>query len=325
MPIFHCYKCKSSGILGHHLKKTLKDDLYDKFTANAKASEQQAKVKKCFCCHTAYKVIYFEGSSSKIYLDFCTKCAILWFDAGESKEVPMNTKADFTRDDSGLEVSVQEGWSHDAMEDTLLGLVQVHHDGPTLQKQKYDFPLLTLAMTFIFFLFIKSKSTLAFFAYLPHSGALRELLTLPMHGFVHADLRHVLGNAFFLLLFGSQVERYIGRSYVISLFLLGTVLSGLAYRFSGMSLPLVGSSAGVFALMGTFLREFPKAKLGFRRNLLLFRGMTRLNFDIRIPAYLYILGYVIFNLILLPTQFHGSGIHHLGHLVGFLAGYFIAL
>lgn len=83
--------------------------------------------------------------------------------------------------------------------------------------------------------------------------------------FTHSGLSHLLGNMFFLLLFGCYLERREGGALVLMVFLGTGVLAALAFLLmTGATLaPLVGASGAVSGLMGYFCARYFRAKIQF--------------------------------------------------------------
>jgi len=85
-------------------------------------------------------------------------------------------------------------------------------------------------------------------------------LSLLTYGFVHAGWTHVLFNMWSLWVFGNAVNRRLGNSYYVMIYLGSILAIGLLARmFSGGF--LVGSSGGVFAVMGVALMLLPSARV----------------------------------------------------------------
>ena len=84
--------------------------------------------------------------------------------------------------------------------------------------------------------------------------------------FTHSGLSHLLGNMFFLLLFGCYLERREGGALVLMIFLGTGVLAALAFLLmTGATLaPLVGASGAISGLMGYFCARY------FRERILYF-------------------------------------------------------
>ncbi len=77
-------------------------------------------------------------------------------------------------------------------------------------------------------------------------GAL-HLLTVP---FVHAGAVHLTLNVLALLVFGPWVERLMGRVRMLLVFVLASVVSGLAVAATSRPTLLVGASGAIFGLAG---------------------------------------------------------------------------
>ncbi|NYJ20991.1 rhomboid family intramembrane serine protease [Glaciibacter psychrotolerans] len=65
---------------------------------------------------------------------------------------------------------------------------------------------------------------------------------------------HVLLNMYTLWIFGSMLERMLGRGLYISLYLMGAVAGSLGVLFlADPRIPVVGASGAIFAVIGAFL------------------------------------------------------------------------
>ncbi len=97
---------------------------------------------------------------------------------------------------------------------------------------------------------------------------LLELLELGVAPFVtyallHAGPLHVLCNVLFLRLFGGTLERLAGRARMLWILLAGVVLGALGQLLVEpmRAVPMVGISAGVFALAGAYFARVPRARV----------------------------------------------------------------
>jgi hypothetical protein len=92
------------------------------------------------------------------------------------------------------------------------------------------------------------------------SGALVPLVTSM---FLHGNLLHLIGNMWFLWLFGDNVEDRLGRVR----FLLLYVLSGLAAGWSQVLVnwdavtPIIGASGAVAGVLGAYMITYPYARV----------------------------------------------------------------
>ncbi len=149
------------------------------------------------------------------------------------------------------------------------------------------------------------------------------------HLAVHGDLLHLLGNLYFLVLFGRHIECCFGRRRLLGLFLLSGLLGGLLHGWvTGHA--LIGASGAVFGVLVFYVCQYPKARviwlpLGWiSRAALLFwaRGWIARGY----PVSIYLLIYGGFQLLLLYEQLAFDGrVSALAHLGGGLMGALIWL
>ena len=107
---------------------------------------------------------------------------------------------------------------------------------------------------------------------LPDSGGLHgQYWRLLTFGFLHFDLVHILENTTCLFLGGTIVEYRVGSVATISLFAIGSVLSGAAIMLKHVVIPdvgvSVGASGGMFATLGgaaVLLQRVPAANPSVR-------------------------------------------------------------
>jgi membrane associated rhomboid family serine protease len=144
----------------------------------------------------------------------------------------------------------------------------------------------------------------------------KNLLSLITSMFLHADILHLGLNMFFLLVSGDAVERELGSSRFLVLYLAFGVIAGLfhSYLNSASVIPAIGASGAIFGVLAAFAILFP-----FRWLLKLFGFIP-----IPLPAILF-----VFITILTETAYVSSGVienvAHTAHVGGFLAGVFLTL
>jgi membrane associated rhomboid family serine protease len=96
---------------------------------------------------------------------------------------------------------------------------------------------------------------------LAHWDDSAQWLTLFTHQFLHGGVAHVLGNCWFLWIFGKNVEDRLGPLQ----FLLFYLLSGLAAATlqvvvdPGSPVPMLGASGAISGVLGAYLLLFPTA------------------------------------------------------------------
>jgi membrane associated rhomboid family serine protease len=139
--------------------------------------------------------------------------------------------------------------------------------------------------------------------------------------FLHAGWLHLIGNMWFLWLAGAILEDTWGRViYPVFYFAAGAAaLQFHAWFNPGSSVPTLGASGAVAALMGAFLMRFPTTKIEVAVVLGL-RSMTNLALGkgIRFKAAAYwLLPLWVLMEILSGSIFGGSsGVAHWAHVGG---------
>ena len=81
--------------------------------------------------------------------------------------------------------------------------------------------------------------------------------------FLHDNLLHLLGNLLFLWVFGRGLERRIGATGVLALFVAGGVAASLGYVMVNpeSTTPMLGASGAIAALMGAYLVLQPSRRI----------------------------------------------------------------
>jgi membrane associated rhomboid family serine protease len=98
--------------------------------------------------------------------------------------------------------------------------------------------------------------------YLPTS---RNPLRMITYAFAHGGWMHLIGNMLFLWLVGLNLEDRWGRWRFLAFYLVGAVVSALAFRalHTSGTTPLVGASGAIAAVMGAFALCYPSTKIRF--------------------------------------------------------------
>ncbi|MHC4068935.1 MAG: rhomboid family intramembrane serine protease [Planctomycetota bacterium] len=77
------------------------------------------------------------------------------------------------------------------------------------------------------------------------------------YAFLHNGIKHIVGNMFFLYLFGNNVNDKLGNVGYVCLYLAGAVFSGIGHVLMSSS-PVLGASGAVAAVTGAYLVLFPQ-------------------------------------------------------------------
>ncbi len=158
----------------------------------------------------------------------------------------------------------------------------------------------------------------------PDAQGLAWLSGLLLYPFVHGDWFHLLGNLYFLLLFGRNIECVFGRRRMLGLFFISSMLGGLLH-LAFHDVGLIGASGGVFGLLVFYVLQFPKARVmwipfGLAGRLLAI-SLLREYLVKGYPVWIYLLIFGAVQLLILWEQLFFNGqISALAHIGGGLAG-----
>jgi membrane associated rhomboid family serine protease len=132
--------------------------------------------------------------------------------------------------------------------------------------------------------------------------------------FLHAGIFHLLGNMYFLLVFGDNVELHLGRPKYSALLIVSTLIAGL-FQIVASNTPtlMIGASGGIFGVVTYYLFVFPKQEFG-----VLFFGRWK-----KVRA-------IVLFLVFVLTQLYGmslasDGVAYFAHAGGMLAGFLFSL
>ncbi len=138
--------------------------------------------------------------------------------------------------------------------------------------------------------------------------------------FMHGGWLHLIGNMWFLWLFGNDIEASMGHSRFAVFYLLCGVVAAATQVFvdrrSGV--PMVGASGAISGVMGAFIFLYPRVRV---------QTLLTLGFfvtTVTLPAYV-MLGYWFVLQLLLGTVGlvapAGGGVAVWAHVGGFLTGF----
>ena len=143
------------------------------------------------------------------------------------------------------------------------------------------------------------------------------------HMFLHASWMHIIGNMWFLWIFGNNVEDSMGHARFVAFYLLcGLAAAGLQMLSNPESaIPMVGASGAIGGVMGAYVLLYPRVNV----HMLFWFGFYVTTFAI--PAF-WMLGYwfllqLVGGVFSLGAQ--GGGVASWAHVGGFVAGALLVL
>jgi membrane associated rhomboid family serine protease len=144
------------------------------------------------------------------------------------------------------------------------------------------------------------------------------VLTIFTSMFLHGGWMHLIGNMWFLWIFGNNIEEAMGRLRFFLFYLICGLLASTTHILfnTGSTLPMIGASGAVAGVLGAYLLLYPRARVLTFVFLFFFFRL------IYIPAG-FMLGYW-FLIQILNTSAAGAraagGVAFWAHVGGFIAG-----
>ncbi|HEY6560819.1 MAG TPA: rhomboid family intramembrane serine protease [Polyangiaceae bacterium] len=133
--------------------------------------------------------------------------------------------------------------------------------------------------------------------------------------FLHGGWMHLIGNMWFLWLFGNNVEDSMGRGRFIAFYLLCGLGAALAQVFADPSsiVPMVGASGAISGVMGAYIVLYPRVRVF---------TLIPLGFfitSLALPAWV-MLGYWMVLQVIGGLGGADAGVAFWAHVGGFVAG-----
>ena len=137
--------------------------------------------------------------------------------------------------------------------------------------------------------------------------------------FLHGGWTHLIGNMFFLYIFGDNVEDAFGHLGYLAFYLVTGVIASLVWMLTefGADIPAIGASGAISAVLAAYFVLFPNARV---------RTLVTLGFIwqvVRVSAATMIGFWFVYQLLLAFLALD-TGVAYFAHIGGFIAGLIIA-
>jgi len=146
-----------------------------------------------------------------------------------------------------------------------------------------------------------------------------NLITVITAMFLHAGIVHLVGNMVFLLAFGPQLEDVMGAIPYAVFYLLGGLAATAAQVAVDphLSIPSLGASGAIAAVMGGFLITFPEDRIRTLIVIVIFINVAFIPAIVLIGIWFLI---QLFNAFGALTELQTGGVAYMAHVGGFIFG-----
>jgi membrane associated rhomboid family serine protease/Zn-finger nucleic acid-binding protein len=281
--LWGCDKCQGRAVSVNLLRRTVSRDYVNTLWQHAR-NLPAGPGKACPTCSKATVEVATDGITQPLMVDVCKRCHFVWLDVGESGELPLlppkpKNEPELSQEARELlalhkveqlarEARQQDGsppaewWQVIA---TLCGL-PIEEDAAPARR----LPWITWSVGFLMVLatalaFQNLTAVIQEWGMIPANPLRHNGLTFLTSFFLHGGVLHLLGNLYFLIIFGDNVEDFLGKTkYALLLFgatLLGDVCHVLLDPQS--QIPTIGASGGISGIIAFYALKFPHVRLTF--------------------------------------------------------------
>ena len=148
-------------------------------------------------------------------------------------------------------------------------------------------------------------------------------LSLLTSMFLHGGWMHLIGNLWFLWIYGDNIEDILGRVQYVLFYLGCGVAAGLVHLFFNLDsrLPTVGASGAIAGVMGAYMVKYPHARITTLLPIIIFFTTVEL------PAWFILIYWFVIQIFSGVGELASStggvqqgGVAWFAHVGGFLAG-----
>jgi len=296
--------------------------------------------RKCLSCGATMDNYSFSNNDDdddrSVVLSMCRSCDLVWFEGGARQELDSilndkqpqaesppkpQTEASIDRVFSTAPVTTT-GWK---LLPALFGL-PIECSAGKLQRKPIAtwataFLLAAVLMVIMGFTDWESLAKAIWgWGLIPARAMRHGGLTFVTSFFLHAGWGHLIGNVYFLLVFGDNVEDNLGWLGFIGVTTAGHLGGMLLYMLvtSSWDIPCVGASAGISGILGCYAIILARTRLGWLVIVPFKWTLTIL----RIPALAVLGGYAALQAIhaMQAADRFGGGTAYAAHLGGLAVG-----
>ena len=150
-----------------------------------------------------------------------------------------------------------------------------------------------------------------------HFTTSQEVLPFLTSLFLHGGFLHLVGNMWFLYIFGDNVEGRLGHLRYLVFYVLCGLAAGASHLVLNWhsNVPTIGASGAIAGVMGAYLILYPRAKILTLLPIFFFYTY------VEVPAFIFLGIWFLFQFVIAAAfAGHPGGIAWGAHIGGFLFG-----
>ena len=338
-----CTSCNGRAVTLQMLRKMVSRPVVNQLWQKVQA-EGNAHRRDCPGCRRKMTQVTVRTGRLTEEIDVCRGCYFVWFDHRELESLPGNRTRppqDRGRDEDAASMrrlpleareavararleTVKAQQAREAEADTapeewwhvLIGYlgVPIEYNDTPLQGRPWLTWLLTAAIAAVSLLaFRHLEAAVTNWGLVPAQFARHFGLTFITSFFLHGGFAHLLGNLYFLWIFGDNTEDVLGKGRYLLLIALAALAGDILHIVTqpDSTIPMIGASGGISGILAYYCLRFPRATI----------GMVIYFHWVRIPVWAMFGIWVVFQFIEAYRQHAGlSNVAAFAHLGGAAVG-----
>ena len=337
--MWECGSCAGRAATLGLLRKVQDRAAVNQLWSAARGAPVQGE-RPCPSCERGMNVVGIDDAAGQhLELDVCLSCHFVFFDPGELDRTPAKPAAPPGGDHEELPMEARRALALAKAEaikkstESRMGGEAVH---PALwtaaifglpvelgQHRLSKVPVITWALAGVtlllgalLFTVGDLEAAVAGWGLIPEEWSRKAGVTLITAFFLHAGWFHLLGNLYFWVTFGDNLEEVLGRGRYALLLGGAALAGGFAYVLtaSDPAMPAIGASGGISGLLVAYCIRFPRAHLGIVSAATFFRM-------VRIPVWAFLGIWLLYQVVgLALVDYTGTSIAYWAHLGGAAVG-----
>lgn len=330
-----CPSCHGRSVTIPLLRRFVARRVVNQLWLKAKSGDS-LRNRQCPDCQKYMAEVSVDTGSSTEAIDVCTSCQFVWFDPNEYERMPATEK----------KVPVQKELSQEAKE--RLAMIQMKEISEKAREEDSDYCaeewwhwipgilgmpveegnsldnkpwmtwlIATMVVVISLISFLNLSEVARQFGVIPAEIMRYGGGTLLSSFFIHGSVIHLLGNIYFFLIFGDNVEDWLGKGKFLFLLISATVVGGLLHCLGDprSHVVCIGASGGISGIIAFYALAFPNVKVSFLFHFYLYFRW------VRFPAFVMFIIWGALQLLTAGAQLEGlTNVSALAHLGGALTG-----
>jgi membrane associated rhomboid family serine protease len=280
-----CPSCKGRAMTLEMVKKAIPRQAVNALWQRARAG-RHGNGKRCPACRRRMIEVPIVSGERTEYLDVCTGCHFIWFDPREFESLPksaaaMTPKARQMSEEekealalARLETVKSRQRDQDARETSpddwrdvvvaYMGIPVEYNYTPLKHRPIATWLLAGVIAAVSVATFRNLESVVTNWGLIPAEFSRHFGLTFVTSFFLHGGFVHLIGNLYYLILFGDNSEDVLGRGRYLLLIAAAAIAGNIAHIVSdpGSTIPCIGASGGISGVLAYYCLRFPKATVG---------------------------------------------------------------